>query len=66
MNAIRQKIFGGKENTAITLGTQIENAKNMLLNETNFDLDNFLTLTMRHPKKIPKIFHQIIELLICV
>ena len=44
MNAIRQKIFGGKENTAITLGTQIENAKNMLLNETSFDLDNFLDL----------------------
>ena len=44
INAIRQKIFGGKENTAITLGTQVENAKSMLLNETNFDLDNFLDL----------------------
>ena len=39
---IRQKIFGGKDNLAITLETQIESAKGMLLNEANFDLDEFL------------------------
>ena len=46
INAIRQKIFGGKENMSITLGKQIENAKEMLINETNFDLDNFLELDL--------------------
>ena len=44
VNAIRQKIFGGKENLAITLEHQIENTKGELLNETNFDLDKFLDL----------------------
>ena len=39
---IRQKIFGGKDNLAITLETQIKSAKGMLLNEANFDLDEFL------------------------
>ena len=33
INAIRQKLFGGKENLAITLESQIEAAKGMLLNE---------------------------------
>ena len=44
INAFRQKIFGGSENLAITLEKQIENSKEMLLNEMNFDLDKFLTL----------------------
>ena len=44
INAIRQKLFGGKENMSITLEAQIENAKGMLLSETNFDLDIFLDL----------------------
>lgn len=42
MNAIRQKIFGGKGNLAITLEMQIDDAKDMLLNGANFDLDKFL------------------------
>ena len=45
ISAFRQKIFGGKENLAITLEKQIENAKGMLLNEINFDLDKFLVLS---------------------
>ena len=44
MSAIRHKLFGGKENLSITLEQQVENAKGMLMNETNFDLDNFLDL----------------------
>jgi hypothetical protein len=46
VSAIRQKIFGGKGNLAITLEHQIENAKGQLLNETNFDLDKFLDLNI--------------------
>ena len=46
INAIRQKLFGGKENLAITLENQVEVAKGMLLNETNFDLDKFLILNI--------------------
>ena len=44
INAFRQKIFGGSGNLAITLENQIDNSKEMLLNEMNFDLDKFLTL----------------------
>ena len=46
LSAIRQKLFGCKENLAITLENQIETAKGMLLNETDFDLDKFLTLNI--------------------
>ena len=46
INAIRQKIFGGKDNLSITLERQIEDAKVMLLNEVNFDLDIFLDLNI--------------------
>lgn len=42
--SIRQKLFGGKGKTAISLDSQIESAKTMLLNEANFDLDRFLAL----------------------
>ena len=38
--AIRQRIFGGTENFAITL----ENTKQILQTEINFDLDKFLDL----------------------
>jgi hypothetical protein len=44
VNAFRQKIFGGSGNLAITLENQIENSKEMLLHEMNFDLDKFLAL----------------------
>jgi hypothetical protein len=46
VSAIRQKIFGGKGNLAITLEKQIEDTKGMLLNEMNFDLDKFLDLSV--------------------
>jgi site-specific DNA-adenine methylase len=46
INALRQKIFGGNGNLAITLEQQIENTKGMLLNEINFDLDKFLDLNI--------------------
>ena len=46
VSAIRQKIFGVKENLAITLEKQIEATKGMLLNEMNFDLDKFLDLNV--------------------
>jgi hypothetical protein len=42
--AIWQKLFGGKENLAITLTQQMDEAKEMLLSGINFDLDYFLTL----------------------
>jgi hypothetical protein len=44
VSAMRQKLFGGKGNLAITLERQIEDIKGMLLNEINFDLDKFLDL----------------------
>ena len=44
LSAILQKIFGGNSNLVITLETQVENAKRMLLHETNFDLYKFLDL----------------------
>ncbi len=44
LTALKQKLFGGKENLAITIEKQTEDAKGMLLNEINFDLDRFLDL----------------------
>jgi len=44
MSAIRQKLFGGKGNLAITLEQQVNDTKGMLLDKMNFDLDNFLEL----------------------
>jgi hypothetical protein len=46
LSAVRQKIFGGKENLPITLEKQMEDIKGMLLNEINFDLDKFLDLNI--------------------
>ena len=51
INAIRQKIFGGKDNPAITIEKQFEEAKEILFNETNFDLDRFLTLNIEKSKE---------------
>ena len=48
LSAILQKIFGGKDNLAISLETQMDNAKGMLLNEINFDLDKFLELNIEN------------------
>jgi hypothetical protein len=44
--AIKQAIFGGSGNSAITLEKQTETAKEMLLNELNFDLDKFFSLNI--------------------
>ena len=46
LRAIRQKLFGGEEILSITLEDQIEAAKGMLLNGTDFDLDKFLNLNI--------------------
>jgi len=46
INAIGQKIFGGKGNTAITLEEQLKDAKDMLFNGANFDIDKFLNSTI--------------------
>ena len=43
-SAIKQKLFGGKDNLSITVENQIENIKGMLLSEMNFDLNKFLEL----------------------
>ena len=48
LSAILQKIFGGKDNLAISLETRIEDSKGMLLNETNFNLDKFLELDIEN------------------
>jgi hypothetical protein len=51
INAIGQKIFGGKGNTAITLEEQIKDAKDMLFNGANFDIDEFLNSTVEDSNK---------------
>src|ERR1035437_218874 len=51
ISAIRQKIFGGKGNTAITLEKQIKDAKDMLFNGANFDIDIFLNSTAEDSTK---------------
>ena len=51
LSAIRQKIFGGKGNLAISLEKQIEDTKGMLFNEMNFDLDKFLSLNVDESNK---------------
>ena len=48
LSAILQKMFGGKDNLAISLETRIENSKGMLINEINFDLDKFLELNIEN------------------
>jgi hypothetical protein len=39
MSAIRQKVFGGKDNLAITIEQQMVALKGMLLNDANLDFD---------------------------
>ena len=51
MSAIGQKIFGGKGNTAITLEEQIKDAKDMLFNGADFDIDKFLNSTIQDSNK---------------
>ena len=51
ISAIGQKIFGGKGNTAITLEEQIKDAKDMLFNGADFDIDKFLNSTVQDSNK---------------
>ncbi len=44
LTALKQKLFGGKENVAITIEKQVEETNDILLNEINFDLNKFLSL----------------------
>ena len=46
ISAIRQKLFGGNGNLSLTVENQFETLKEMLLTETNFDLDKFLSLNI--------------------
>src|ERR1035437_6661636 len=51
ISSIGQKIFGGKGNTSITLEKQIKDAKDMLFNGANFDIDEFLNSTVEDSTK---------------
>jgi hypothetical protein len=44
IRAIRQKLFGGSDQLAISLEQQVVEAKAMLLSELNFNLDEFCLL----------------------
>jgi len=54
MSAIRQKIFGGKGNLAITLEQQVKETKGMLLNKMSFDLEKFLDLNVEETNEYIK------------
>lgn len=43
---IGQKIFGGKENLSLTIENKINDASGMLLEESDFDLNKFLSLNI--------------------
>jgi hypothetical protein len=47
ISAIRQKVFGGKDNLAITIEQQMVALKGMLLNEANLDFDKLIKLDSR-------------------
>ncbi|MGF1586463.1 MAG: hypothetical protein ACFCUM_14150 [Bacteroidales bacterium] len=47
LSAIRQKVFGGKDNLAITIEQQMVALKGMLLNEVNLDFDKLMNLDSR-------------------
>lgn len=44
ISSFRQKLFGGKENFALSPENQIEDLKGMLSEATNFDLNKFLSM----------------------
>ena len=44
LNAFRQKLFGGKDQLAISIEKEVDDAKGMLLKEVNLDLDKLLLL----------------------
>jgi|ERR1035437_744312 hypothetical protein len=51
ISAIGQKIFGGKGDTTITVEKQMKEAKDMLFNGVNFDIDKFLNSTVEDSTK---------------
>ncbi len=46
LTAIKQKLFGGKENLAISIEKQAEETKDILRCKLNFDLDEFLAMDL--------------------
>lgn len=46
ISAIRQKLFGGNGSLSLTVEKQFNELKGMLLSETNFDLNEFLSLNI--------------------
>lgn len=44
LRAIRQRLFGGTDELAISVEIQVETLKEMLLNEASIDLDELLSL----------------------
>ena len=44
LSAIRQKVFGGQHQFSINPEKQLDDVKNLLLNELDFELDTFLLL----------------------
>jgi hypothetical protein len=47
MSAIRQKVFGGKDNLSITIEQEMGVLKGMLLNDANLDFDKLMNLDQR-------------------
>lgn len=47
INFIRQKLFSGKGNPSISIEDQLKDLKGMLLKETNFNLNKFLSLNIQ-------------------
>lgn len=66
INSIRRKLFGGKENLTLTTENIINDASGMLLEESDFNLNNFLSLNIcqnpRNKKDSAKIDKKIILL----
>ena len=44
IQTIRQKLLGGTDKLSINIEQQVEEAKGMLLNDLDFDMDKFLAL----------------------
>lgn len=51
IRAIRQRLFGGTDELAVSVETQAETLKELLLSEANLDLDEFLALNPAETEK---------------
>jgi hypothetical protein len=47
ISSIRQKLFGGKENISLTIENKINDVSEMLLEESDFNLNKFLSLSIQ-------------------